>query len=159
MRDIVNVGIIGDYNPKYKLHDATNDSLHHASNELAIPITVKWMPTDSLIDSAKENLLEFDALWCAPGSPYKSFGGALNGIEFARTQDLPFLGTCGGFQHAIIEYARNVLGVRDADHEENNPEASTLFVRRLACSPFGQTMKVILEVILHVIQNICKARD
>ncbi len=145
MRDTVTVGIIGDYDPKYKLHNATNDSLSHASKELSIPIIVKWISTDSLIDSAKEKLREFDALWCAPGSPYKSFEGALNGIQFARTQDLPFLGTCGGFQHVIIEYARNVLGVKDADHEENNTDASILFVRRLTCSPFGQTMKVMLE--------------
>jgi len=81
MRQTVNVGIIGDYNPKYKLHDATNDSLHHVSKELVVPISIQWVPTDSLIDSAKEKLLEFDALWCAPGSPYKSFEGALNGIE------------------------------------------------------------------------------
>lgn len=140
VKGAVSVGIIGDYNPQYKLHDATTNSLHHAAKALSIPINVKWIPTGSLDESAKDKLSVFDSLWCAPGSPYQSFEGALRGIEFARKNDLPFLGTCGGFQHAIIEYARNVLGVSDADHEENNPDASTLFVTRLTCSPFGRTM-------------------
>jgi CTP synthase (UTP-ammonia lyase) len=65
-------------------------------------------------------LESFDGIWAAPGSPYKSFDGMLKGIEFARTRDWPFLGTCGGFQYALIECARNVLGIKDADSAENN---------------------------------------
>ncbi|MEO7598840.1 MAG: hypothetical protein ABIV50_07905, partial [Opitutus sp.] len=51
----------------------------------------------------------------------------------------PFLGTCGGFQHALIEFARNVLGINEADHAETNPNADALVVTRLTCSLIEQT--------------------
>jgi CTP synthase (UTP-ammonia lyase) len=91
------------------------------------------------------HLRRFDALWCAPGSPYQSMDGALQGIRFAREEGWPFIGTCGGFQHVVIEYARNVLGFADAAHAESDPDASTLFVSKLACSLLGKTMKVHID--------------
>ena len=69
-----------------------------------------------------------------PASPYRSTGGALAAIRHAREKGVPFLGTCGGFQHAILEYARNVLGLVEAEHEELNPTAASPIVSRLACS-------------------------
>ncbi len=83
--------------------------------------------------------------FCSPGSPYRSLDGALEAIRFAREGGVPFIGTCGGFQHAVIEYARNVLGLRDAGHTEYDPDAPQLFVSALSCSPFGQTMRVRIE--------------
>jgi CTP synthase (UTP-ammonia lyase) len=60
--------------------------------------------------------------------------GALGAIRFARTERVPFLGTCGGFQHAMIEYARNVLGLARAEHAETNPNAAMPLISRLSCS-------------------------
>src|SRR5438105_3785558 len=90
-------------------------------------------------------LAEYGGLWIGPGSPYESMEGALSAIRMAREQGIPLLRTCGGFQHIILEYARNVLGFKDADHEESSPEASRLFVSRLACSLVGRTMTITLE--------------
>lgn len=66
----------------------------------------------------------------------------LEAIRYAREARIPCLGTCGGFQHMIIEYARNVLGFRDAQHAEYDPYASELFVSRLDCSLVGREMEV-----------------
>jgi CTP synthase (UTP-ammonia lyase) len=63
--------------------------------------------------------------------------GALAAIRFARERPLPFLGTCGGFKHALIEYARNVLGWTEADHAESNPGAALPLVAPLSCSLVG----------------------
>jgi CTP synthase (UTP-ammonia lyase) len=60
--------------------------------------------------------------------------GALLAIRYAREQAIPFLGTCGGFQHTVIEYARNVLGWADAEHAETAPEASRAVISELQCS-------------------------
>jgi CTP synthase (UTP-ammonia lyase) len=79
----------------------------------------------------------FDGLWCVPGSPYASMEGALNAIRQARESGLPFLGTCGGFQHALIEVARDLLGLADADHSESNPGGDVLLIDRLSCSLVG----------------------
>ncbi len=59
--------------------------------------------------------------------------GALNAIRFARNGHRPFLGTCGGFQHVVIEYARHVLGMAKADHAESNPAAHLALITPLAC--------------------------
>ena len=55
---------------------------------------------------------------------------------------MPLVGTCGGFQHVVVEFARNVLGVPDADHAETSPDADRLVVTPLACSLVGQRQTV-----------------
>ena len=117
----VRIGILGDFNPEFPSHHATNDALQHAAVQLNLKIDSDWIPTPSLLVAGAEKMLEsFDGLWASPGSPYKSFDGMLKGIEFARRRDWPFFATCGGFQYTLIECARNVLGIADADTAENN---------------------------------------
>lgn len=116
-------------------------ALGHATDRRGLTVTVEWLLTP-ILEAGRIDLAAFDGLWCAPGSPYRSLIGALGAIRFARERDVPFLGTCGGFQHVVIEYARNVLGFRDAQHAEYDPDASHLFIAGLACSLVGQTMVV-----------------
>ena len=71
-------------------------------------------------------------------------GKTLDAIRHAREHDVPCFGTCGGMQHIIIEYARNVLGYADAQHAEYDPYASTLFISPLVCSLAGREMPVTL---------------
>jgi CTP synthase (UTP-ammonia lyase) len=78
-------------------------------------------------------LAEYAGVWCVPASPYASTTGALSAIRFARECPKPFLGTCGGFQHAVIEYLRGV-GYPSAEHAESAPEASMPVIARLSCS-------------------------
>jgi CTP synthase (UTP-ammonia lyase) len=88
------VGIIGDYDLQRPSHTATVDALHHAAGSLAIPLDVIWLATSTLDGPEGERLLApYDALWCAPGSPYASIEGALAAIRYARERDRPFLGT------------------------------------------------------------------
>jgi CTP synthase (UTP-ammonia lyase) len=143
MSQSIGIGVIGDYDPAFAPHRATDAALAHAADGLGLTVAVEWLPTPSLDGAAAPDILEaFDGLWCAPGSPYRSLAGALAGIRFAREHDRPFVGTCGGFQHVVLEYARNVLGFQDAQHAEYDPEASRLFITGLACSLVGQTMTV-----------------
>jgi CTP synthase (UTP-ammonia lyase) len=131
------IGIIGDFNAKNPTHIATNDGIQHAAEALGQPIEAVWLPTEERHDWGA-----FQGLFCSPGSPYKSLDGALLGIQYARENDTPFMGTCGGFQHLAIEYARNVMGLTDATHAESDPYASCLFVTPLSCSLVGMTMEV-----------------
>ena len=90
----VRVGIIGDYNPHLHHHIATHEALGHAAAALSVSLTSSWIPTQLLAKgSVGTNLKPFHALWCAPGSPYKSMHGALQAIQFAREQGWPFMGT------------------------------------------------------------------
>ena len=145
MTDAVRVGIIGDRDPTSPTHRATEEALAHAADGIGVPARDEWLPTDSLEGRAGSLLAGFDALVCAPGSPYRSLQGALEGVRFAREGGVPFVGTCGGFQHVVIEHARNVLGFADAGHAEYDPGTPDPFVSALSCSPFGQRMKVAFE--------------
>lgn len=142
MADTISVGVVGDYDPANPTHAATEEALEHAGAPLGISIVTEWLPTDALEGRASEMLQGFDSVFCSPGSPYRSPDGALEAIRFVRESDVPFIGTCGGFQHVVIEYARNVLGILDAGHAEYDPDAPNPFISALSCSPFGQTMLV-----------------
>lgn len=94
MADAVQIGIIGEYNPNSPTLPSVEQSIQHAAAELNISVKVTWVPTDSLLGADLDQQLEtFDALWAAPGSPYKSSDGMLRGIEVARRRDWPFVGT------------------------------------------------------------------
>ncbi len=135
MADAVRIGILGDFNPQFRSHPATTDSIQHAARKLKLKVESEWLPTPSLTAPKAEKILEsFDALWAAPGSPYMSFDGMLKGIEFARRRDWPLLATCGGFQYALIEFARNVVGIADADTAENNSGSKNIVIYPVACA-------------------------
>jgi CTP synthase (UTP-ammonia lyase) len=94
MQKALTVGIIGDYNPASRYHLATDEALQHAAAALSAGVAVTWLPTAGLEgERCAETLAQFDALWCAPGSPYASMEGALHAIRFARERGRPFVGT------------------------------------------------------------------
>jgi CTP synthase (UTP-ammonia lyase) len=105
-------------------------------------VTPTWIST---ADLTVDGLRDFSALWIAPGSPYRSLSNTLAAIRYARERGVPCLGTCGGFQHMILEYARHVLGFMDAQHAEYDPYASELFVTELECSLVGRELVVALQ--------------
>jgi CTP synthase (UTP-ammonia lyase) len=141
----INIGIIGDYDMGRLSHKATNEALNHSADYLGINLELQWLPTESLEIDVNKSISKFDGLWCAPGSPYKSMRGAINAIQFARENNYPFIGTCGGFQHAVIEYAQNKLGIQNVQHEECDPHASNIFITALSCSLIGETRKILIS--------------
>ena len=93
MSKTVRVAIIGDFNPKFDHHLATDESLRHAAAVLSIQVEPHWVSTEKLDQDAAKQLKPFDAIWCSSGSPYRSMQGAINGIRFARENDWPFVAT------------------------------------------------------------------
>ena len=94
MHRTLKIGIIGDYDPELRYHLATEEALSHASANLSVSIEPSWILTLSLTqDNVIKTLKPFHALWCAPGSPYRSMDGALAAIRFAREKARPFIGT------------------------------------------------------------------
>lgn len=133
----IRIGLIGDYDKGVTAHQAIPRALELAGDALGVPVHYEWIPTQEIEDESRVS--EFEGLWCVPASPYRSTEGALRAICFAREQSRPFLGTCGGFQHAVIEYARNVLGWADAKHAETAPDAARLIITPLACALIEKT--------------------
>lgn len=127
------IALIGDYNPAVIAHVAIPQALALVRKELRAEVPWQWVHTTS-IREAPRDLAKYSAVWVVPASPYANLTGVLDAIRFARVHARPFLGTCGGFQHALLEFARNVAGLASADHAEMNPGADTLVVTPLACS-------------------------
>ncbi|RBJ79602.1 hypothetical protein C3L29_021840 [Pseudomonas sp. MWU12-2534b] len=126
------IALVGDHDPQITAHQAIPLALARAAADAAITLDVQWLATPELTDA--QRLQGFDAIWCVPGSPYLNSHGALLAIRVAREQRRPFLGTCGGFQHAVLEYARNVLGWADAEHGEIAPDAQRALLTPLSCA-------------------------
>lgn len=141
----ITIALIGEYDPGFPPHAKTDAALDHLRCALAVPIGADWLPTTGLDADPAAALHRYDAIWITPGSPYRSLAGALAAIRHGRETGIPTLGTCGGCQHMVIEYARHVLGFRDAQHAEHDPYASTLFVTPLSCSLVGRTMEVRID--------------
>lgn len=143
MAGTARIGIVGDRDPERISHPATEAALGHAARTLGVDVATEWLATGSLEGRAAEALDPYDAAFCAPGD-YESSEGALGAIRAAREDGKPFLGTCNGFQHTVIETARDVLGVADAAYAQNSPDAPNLFVRPLSCSLVGEKMRVLV---------------
>jgi CTP synthase (UTP-ammonia lyase) len=137
--DSIRIGILGDFDPKAPNLPAVAMSLQHAASKLGVTVDSEWVATPSVLEpTALKRLESFEGIWAAPGSPYRSMEGMLKGIAFARTRDWPFLGTCAGFQYTVIECARNVLGIKDADTAENNSGSKNIVIYPVACAVPGQ---------------------
>jgi CTP synthase (UTP-ammonia lyase) len=128
----IQIALIGDYDVTIDAHQAIPLALELAREATGTRFDAHWLRTDTIRNAAR--LAAFDAFWCVPGSPYRSMDGALTAIRHARESGRPFLGTCGGFQHAVIEYARHVLGWADADHAETAPDAARTVISELRCA-------------------------
>lgn len=131
------IAIVGEYDPHFEPHALTDAALGHSARLLAMNVEASWIST---ADVSPNVLDDFDGVWIAPGSPYRDMHRTLQVIQRARCEKLPCFGTCGGFQHMVIEFARHELGIRDAEHAEYDPYASRLIVARLACSLAGRDM-------------------
>ncbi|WP_415878208.1 glutamine amidotransferase-related protein [Methylomonas sp. TEB] len=131
------IALLGEYTPTFPPHLATNAAIEHAKAALGLEINADWVSTEDIDQTLFER---YSGLWIAPGSPYKNMDKTLSAIRHARENNIPCFGTCGGFQHMILEYARNVLGFKDAQHAEYDPYASSLFISQLACSLAGRQL-------------------
>jgi CTP synthase (UTP-ammonia lyase) len=129
----VRVALVGDFDQAVPAHQAIPEALRLSGERLGVSVDPIWMHTSTLGPDGSQ-LDDCDGIWCVPASPYANADGALAAIRYARESSRPFLGTCGGFQHALIEYARNVLGRREADHAETSPDAAMPLIARLSCS-------------------------
>jgi CTP synthase (UTP-ammonia lyase) len=133
----IRIGLIGDRNLEVRAHVAIPRALDLAGHGLPRRLEPVWLPTITLTHGLDTKLASLSGLWSVPNTPYSSMEGALAAIRFARERSVPFLGTCGGFQHALIEFARDVLEMAAADHAESNPRAAVPYISALACPLTG----------------------
>lgn len=128
---IIRIGLIGDRNLSVTAHRAIEQALPLTAAAMGASIEYQWLATDS-INAA--HLPSFNGLWCVPASPYRDTDAVLATIRYAREKAIPFLGTCGGFQYALLEYAQNALGWSDAEHGELPSQGGRAVIAPLSCA-------------------------
>lgn len=141
MEHTIRVALVGDRNPTVTAHRAIPIALDLATEACSCSVEAIWWHTASLSDPPSQ-LVGFDGCWCIPASPYANAAGALAAVQLARERRMPFLGTCAGFQHAIIEYARDVRSMPEADNAEDNPASSMPIISKLSCSLVEATQEI-----------------
>ena len=135
--------LIGERDLSKRAHLGIEASIGLFQQKVDPALTFRWVSTAEIAKENSEQLLgSAKGIWCTPGSPYESTAGALQAIRYAREQRRPFLGTCGGFQHALMEFSQNVLG-REAVHQEMDAEAKDPLIVKLSCSLVGAKARVI----------------
>ncbi|HUA02894.1 MAG TPA: hypothetical protein VMB27_03255 [Solirubrobacteraceae bacterium] len=125
------IAIVGDENVALPSHREING----VRGMLGDDVSTEWLSTDG---PRVADLERFDGIWLVPGSPYANDRAAYAAVTWARERDVPFLGTCGGLQYAVIEYFRHVLGVAEASHAESDGAGAGNVVSALACSLMGE---------------------
>jgi CTP synthase (UTP-ammonia lyase) len=151
------LALVGDRTPAVRSHGRIPMLLEALHRHDGLAIDPYWIATQ---DAEESTLDGFDAIWLVLGSPYRSQAGALAAVRTARERAIPFLGTCAGFQHALLEFARNVCGLAGVQHAENQPDADQLLILPLACSLVGHqgvirvTAGSLAEQILGVEQTV-----
>jgi len=136
---VIRVAVIGDRDPDRELHAATDAAVDHAATALGVDAATRWVGTRELA-ADPDVVLDADALWVAPGVAEAPEGARAGGAR-AQAQDRPLLGTCGGFQHVVVEFAANRCGLAAA-HAEEDPAAPDPVICALGESLVGTSGEV-----------------
>jgi CTP synthase (UTP-ammonia lyase) len=128
------IALVGDRSQGVRAHARIPLLVEALRRRDGIVLDPYWIPSEEAEDAAA--LDGFDGIWVVPGSPYRSAEGAVAAVRRARERGIPFLGTCGGFQHAILMLARDLAGIAGAAHAEYGPDGE-LVVVALECSLVG----------------------
>jgi CTP synthase (UTP-ammonia lyase) len=135
------IALVGDRSANVRAHARVPVIIEALLAREGIALDPYWIATP---DVSEGDLTGFDGIWLVPGSPYESAEGALAAVRVAREQRIPFLGTCGGFQHALIEYARDVCGLTRVENAEITPDAEEYLIVPLECSLMGHEEAVLV---------------
>ena len=115
----VNIALVGKYVQLQDAYLSINEALKHAGYRYGKKININWILADDVTEDNVENYLKHcDGIFLPGGFGPRGIDGKIQAIKFARENNIPFLGICLGMQLATIEFARNVLGISDADSTE-----------------------------------------
>ncbi|GAA0876175.1 CTP synthase [Wandonia haliotis] len=111
----VTIGLVGKYVELKDSYKSINEALIHGGVTNSIKVNINWIHSEKLTDeNIIEQLSNLDGILVAPGFGSRGISGKINAVRYARENKIPFLGICLGMQCAVIEFARNVIGLKDA---------------------------------------------
>ncbi|HEX8037446.1 MAG TPA: CTP synthase [Ktedonobacterales bacterium] len=148
-KPVVRIALVGKY---VALHDAylsVVEALNHASWANGVDVQIEWVNSEileSAWDEFEPLLASVDGIVVPGGFGHRGIEGKIKAAQLARTRNIPYLGLCLGMQVAVVEFARNVLGLADANSSEFNPESHNkvidLMVSQRNIADKGGTMRL-----------------
>ena len=145
--DEVDIAFIGKYVSNRDSYESLNEALLHGGIANRLKVKLHYFDSELLNQENCSGLLEsMDGVLVAPGFGERGTEGKIVAINIARTKNIPFLGICLGMQMAIVEFARNVVGIENANSGENRPNhpenVIDLMPEQLGCEETGGTMRL-----------------
>jgi CTP synthase (UTP-ammonia lyase) len=125
------LALVGDRSPSVRAHGRIPLLIDALRKREGLVLDPYWIPS-----TEAEDLQDFDGIWVVPGSPYTDPDKVVAAVRTAREREIPFLGTCGGFQHAILELAESLAGIETPRHAEYGIDEGAIIVE-LECSLVG----------------------
>lgn len=156
-QDEITIAFVGKYLDLKESYKSLTEALIHAGAHLNTKIKINWCDSERIEDVGAYDIIKnSDAILVAGGFGHRGVEGKLKAIEYARINKIPYLGICLGMQLAVIEYARNVLGLEDANSIEFDPDTKNPLIYlidefldqsgnkqlRTHSSPMGGTMRL-----------------
>jgi len=144
----VKIALIGKYAGLVDSYVSMNEALRHAGAASQARVKIEYFEAETFEKEPRvlERLRNYDGIFIPYGFGPRGTEGKMKAIRFARENDVPFLGICYGFQLAVIEFARNVCGLEDANSTEINPETSNpvidLMPEQVSVKHKGATMRL-----------------
>lgn len=151
----ITIGFVGKYLSLKESYKSLIESLIHAGANTDTKVNIKWIDSES-VEENPALLYDVDSILVPGGFGERGIQGKLEAIRYAREKKIPFLGICLGMQLSLIEFARNVLGIKEADSVEFNPQSKEPIIYliedfidtqgkkqlRTHTSPMGGTMRL-----------------
>lgn len=144
---VVNIGLVGKYVELQDAYKSICESLSHAATYLDHKMNITYIHSEKLTDKDVDKKLRgMDGIIIAPGFGQRGIEGKFTALKWCRENDVPTFGICLGMQCMVIEFARNVLGMEDANSTEMNPHTPynviDLMEEQKSVSNMGGTMRL-----------------
>jgi len=120
----VKIGLVGKYNELQDAYKSILESFVHAASVNECQVKIEWIHSESMTkNNAQDKLKNLHGVLIAPGFGERGIEGKIDAIRYIRENGIPFFGICLGLQMAVVEFSRNVLGIKNAVSEEMSPKA------------------------------------
>ena len=146
-KNTVEIGLIGKYVELRDAYKSISESFIHAGAHNKVKVNINWIHSEDLTaTNVQGKLKNLNGILVAPGFGERGIEGKIEAVKYARKNNIPFLGICLGMQMAVIEFSRNVLGLKDANSSEMNPNTKNpvidLMEEQKSVVNYGGTMRL-----------------
>ncbi|MGV6845455.1 MAG: CTP synthase [Lutibacter sp.] len=143
----ITIGLVGKYVELHDAYKSISEAFIHAGSKNKVNVNVKWIHSEELtVDNVPKKLKGLNGILVAPGFGNRGIEGKIEAVRYAREEKIPFLGICLGMQMAVIEFARNVMNLNNANSTEMDPKTThpviDLMEEQKTVTNYGGTMRL-----------------